>query len=121
MIIGKIIALVLVLVYVAWLVTGGSQSTYSSFKKHSAETVVQQQPEHEVEKVYFSQKAMAKAIEVAGEDNGWIITKYKKNKLIAEKTSEGDTVAVTITFEESAFSLEPDNQDLRDSINMVLH
>lgn len=36
------------------------------------------------------------AIENAAEKNGWTITKFKSNEVIAEKTDNGDTIASSI-------------------------
>lgn len=40
------------------------------------------------------------AIEKAGEQNGWKITEFKNNEVIAEKTDDGDTLSSSIRFQE---------------------
>ena len=124
----KIIALVLVLVYVAYVMTGGSQSTYSSFKsggtiEHTAPVSAGHtaEAEHSVAKIHMTQKGMHHAILSAGEENGWIMTKYKANAIIAEKLSDNDTVSVTVTFNNTSFSIEPANASLKSAISSALH
>jgi len=138
---GNILALVLVLVYVAYVVTGGTESTYSSFKKstevpthavaehsapveaHAAPAVEEAAPEAEyvASKIHLSQKEMRHTIKAAGEENGWIMTEYKGNTLIAEKIEEDGMVSVTVTFDSSSFSIEPENTTLDNILNSVLH
>jgi hypothetical protein len=53
----------------------------------------------------------------AGEEDGWRMTEFKENSIIAEKTEgDGDTEAVTVNFTENSFYIEPENGDLEDAI-----
>ena len=124
--VGKIIALVLVLVVVAWMATGQTESTYSSFKSggasgHTAEAGHAVETGHSSEIIHMTQESMHHAIIVAGEENGWIMTKYKGNAIIAEKISDNDTVSVTVTFDNTSFSIEPANAGLKSAISSALH
>ena len=38
------------------------------------------------------------AIEKSGKQNGWKITEFKNNEVIAEKTDDGETISSTIKF-----------------------
>ena len=40
------------------------------------------------------------AIEKAGKQNGWKITEFKNNEVVAEKTDDGDTVSSSIKFQD---------------------
>lgn len=40
------------------------------------------------------------AIEKAGKKNGWNITHFKYNEVIAEKTDDGDTISSSIKFQD---------------------
>ncbi len=58
-----------------------------------------------------------KAIITAGEEDGWRMTEFKENALIAEKTEgEGDTKTVTIKFSKDHFILDPEDSSLQDAI-----
>ena len=61
-------------------------------------------------------KKVHKLIVKAGEEDGWRMTEFKENKLIAEKTEDGETKAVTIEFSENYFNLDPHDSDLEDAI-----
>jgi predicted small secreted protein len=62
-------------------------------------------------------KKVHKAIVEAGEENGWRMTEFKENAIIAEKTEgEGDTKAVTVKFSENYFAIDPENGNLEDAI-----
>ncbi|QOP45390.1 hypothetical protein [Sulfurimonas paralvinellae] len=52
----------------------------------------------------------------AGEEDGWRMTEFKENELIAEKTDNGNTKAVTIDFAENYVNLTPHDSDLEDAI-----
>ncbi len=124
--VGKIIALVLVLVVVAWILTGQTESTYSSFKsvgvsEHTTEAEPVVETEHSSAKIHMTQKSMHHAIKAAGEENGWIMTEYKANTIIAEKLSDNDTVSVTVTFDNISFLIEPANTGLNSAISAALH
>ena len=68
---------------------------------------------------YFEDMPLTKVhklIVEAGEENGWRMTEFKENELIAEKTDDGETKAVTVEFSEHYFHLTPDDSDLEDAI-----
>jgi len=64
----------------------------------------------------LTQKKVYNGIYKAGEEAGWKMTKFKPNTLIAEKTHNGDSDAVTIVFNKEAFSISPHNSSLEDAI-----
>jgi len=61
-------------------------------------------------------KKVHKLIVEAGEEDGWRMTEFKENELIAEKTEDDETKAVTISFSENSFNLDPNDSDLEDAI-----
>ncbi|MNN97170.1 hypothetical protein D3C81_2162810 [compost metagenome] len=61
-----------------------------------------------------------KLILKAGEENGWRMTKFKDNELIAEKEEDGTMKAVTITFSENYFDISPKDSDLQNAIEKEL-
>ena len=61
-------------------------------------------------------KKVHKLIVEAGEEDGWRMTEFKENEVIAEKTEDGETKAVTIDFSEDYFNLDPNDSDLEDAI-----
>jgi hypothetical protein len=66
-------------------------------------------PKHSLKEVYS-------AIIKAGQEDGWRMTEFKDNKLIAEKISNSDTEAVTIEFSTDYFHIIPANDDLEEAI-----
>ena len=62
------------------------------------------------------------AIETAGEENGWKITEFKYNEVIAEKTDDGETVSSSIKFQEGhiEFSNSDAASDLSSDIEEAL-
>jgi len=65
---------------------------------------------------HSTQEKVHKLIMKAGEEAGWKMTKFKSNELVAEKTNNGETVAVTIHFDNNSFEIDPQNNDLHDAI-----
>jgi len=61
-------------------------------------------------------KTVHNLIVEAGEEDGWRMTEFKENELIAEKTDGDTTKAVTIDFSENYFHLSPKDSDLQDAI-----
>jgi hypothetical protein len=61
------------------------------------------------------QEVHARIVE-AGKENGWRMTEFKENELIAEKTQDDNTKAVTVDFSENYFNLTPKDSDLQDAI-----
>ncbi len=68
-------------------------------------------------KIHDNEK-VAHAIKKAGEKTGWNITEFKSNEVIAEKTSNGETVASTLKFSDGYvdFSDNAATIDLRKAI-----
>lgn len=62
------------------------------------------------------------AIEKSGKQNGWIITEFKNNEVIAEKTDDGDTVSSSIRFQDGniKFSSSEAASDLSGDIEEAL-
>lgn len=62
------------------------------------------------------------AIEKAGEENGWKITEFKANEVIAEKTEDGDTISSSIKFQDGhiEFSNDAAASDLSSDIEEAL-
>ncbi|WP_345994028.1 hypothetical protein [Sulfurimonas sp. HSL-1716] len=56
----------------------------------------------------------------AGEENGWKMTEFKTNSVIAEKTVNENSTAVTVTFDESTFELNPANSELQSILEKAL-
>jgi hypothetical protein len=65
-------------------------------------------------------KEFSKLIIKAGEEDGWRMTEFKDNALIAEKSEDGEMVAVTVSFLKDSFLLSPSNDDLEDAIKDML-
>ncbi|ADN08881.1 hypothetical protein [Sulfurimonas autotrophica] len=62
-----------------------------------------------------------KLILKAGEENGWRMTEFKENELIAEKEENGSMKAVTITFTQHYFGISPKDSDLHEAIEKELN
>ncbi len=65
---------------------------------------------------HLTQKKVHNLVVHAGEKAGWKITEFKTNAVIAEKTDNGETTAVTISFNSNSFEINPENDDLHDAI-----
>ncbi|UCM99557.1 hypothetical protein LCX93_08425 [Sulfurimonas sp. SWIR-19] len=59
-------------------------------------------------------------IRKAGEKEGWRMTEFKENALIAEKEKHGSMKAVTIIFTKRYFNLSPKDDDLQEAIEKEL-
>jgi hypothetical protein len=68
-----------------------------------------------LEKTIPMKKMHALIMESAIED-GWRVTEFKENQLIAEKVQSDETVAVTVTFSENSFYISPKNSDLQETL-----
>jgi len=68
----------------------------------------------------LTQKKIHKIIKSAGEEDGWIITEFKSNALIAEKLDGDNSKSVTITFDKHSFDITPQDSDLEDAISDAL-
>jgi len=74
----------------------------------------------------YNNKKLAKAIQQAGEESGWKITKFKTNAVVAEKVNEDNTYATTlkfnnghVEFENAEGTTDSDVEDLRDAIENI--
>jgi len=56
----------------------------------------------------------------AGKENGWRMTEFKNNEIIAEKVSDDATKAVSIKFSKNYFHIEPEDDELEDAIEEKL-
>jgi len=71
---------------------------------------------------HMSMSKIKSAIIEAGEEAGWKMTRFKDNKIIAEKFNDGsDAKAVTISFNNHSFTLEPQDSELQDILEDKLH
>jgi predicted small secreted protein len=52
----------------------------------------------------------------AGVADGWNMTEFEGNELIADKTENGITKVVNIYFSKESFKISPENSDLEDAI-----
>ena len=110
----KLIGLVLIAVYGMWFFTNQNVATND---------MVQQEirlMDNTAEYSKLTQSQMHSAIKDISEQEGWQVTEFKSNALIAEKSSDGNSVAVTITFTKSTFSISPENFDLKNAIDNAL-
>jgi len=69
---------------------------------------------------HMTQEKIHKIIKKAGENNGWKMTEFKSNAIIAEKIDGDDSTSVTVTFNKGSFDIAPANSDLEDAINSAL-
>ena len=116
--IEKLLALVLVLTYVTWSFTAKDTQALTPVNE-----LVQQPTTLEVEHTInpvWTQSKIHNAIINAGEKNGWIMTKFKNNAVIAEKFIEDKSLSVTVKFDQSSFSVLPANSELEGVLATVL-
>jgi len=64
----------------------------------------------------MSLKKIHDIIKEAGEQDGWRMTEFRDNALIAEKFHSDSSEVVTIEFSRSSFHLTPANSDLESAI-----
>jgi len=65
-------------------------------------------------------KTLNHLIMQAGEEDGWRMTPFKENAIIAEKVKDSQTTAVTVKFSSEYFHITPPNDDLEDAIEDAL-
>jgi hypothetical protein len=70
-----------------------------------------------VERAHMTQEKVHKIIVKAAQADGWSMTEFKSNALIAEKEGEE---AVTVTFDKSSFDLSPANSSLNSTLSSAL-
>ena len=68
----------------------------------------------------INSKSMQKILKNVGESEGWRMTEYKNNAMIAEKISDAEAEAVTITFSKDFFYTNPRNRSLESAIKDAL-
>jgi PBP1b-binding outer membrane lipoprotein LpoB len=61
-------------------------------------------------------KAIHKVIMKTGEEEGWRMTEFKYNSILAEKVLDDETKAVTIDFTEDSLIVLPEDDDLEESL-----
>ena len=74
----------------------------------------------EIHTKHMTQEKIHKIIKKAGEENGWKMTEFKSNAMIAEKIDGGDSTAITVTFSKDSFDISPANSDLESAIRSAL-
>jgi len=116
--VANILAVVLILVYAVWSFTAKPTEIHTNdTKKTVVETVALIEEKDNHTGIDRTQEGMHKAISSIASKNGWKVTKFKSNTLIAEKNENENSVAVTITFNNSSFSLSPKNSELENILN----
>ena len=68
----------------------------------------------------FTQSKIHKLIVKAGEEDGWKMTEFKEDEVIAEKMEDGETVAVSVKFDTNTVELTPEDSDLSNAISTIL-
>ncbi len=68
----------------------------------------------------INSKSMQNILKKVGEREGWRMTEYKSNAMIAEKIDAPDEEAVTITFSKDFFYTNPRNKSLESAIKNAL-
>ena len=104
---------VTLLLFSSFIIVGCSTSSGPQVDAQSADYI---QFTHEM-----PLKKVNKLIMQAGEEDGWRMTEFRENALIAEKTGDESTEAVTVDFSQTSFHLTPDNSDLESAIEDKLN
>ena len=108
--IANILALILVLVYVTWNFTATSAVSQSEGSNTQDTVSIMEDTKH------FStertQEEMHKLIKSLATNNGWDITEFKSNTLIAEKVENDNSISLSILFDNSSYSLSVENKEL---------
>ena len=68
----------------------------------------------------MSQKKIHALIKSAGEKDGWRMTEFKKNAILADRTNGDDLISTTVYFDKNSFTTSPKNSDLEDAISDAL-
>ncbi len=68
----------------------------------------------------LSQKKIKNIIKTAGEEDGWRMTEFRKNAILADKTDGDDLISTTVYFDKNSFTTDPKNGDLEDTISDAL-
>ena len=115
----KILGLILGLVYAFWFVSVSSdqvQQTALVTNVVEASTVEQHSINQEL-----SQNDIHETIKRVGDEQGWIMTEFKNNTLIAEKIGDKETISVTVKFSKYNFDISPLNSELSSAITSALN
>ncbi|RUM61164.1 MAG: hypothetical protein DSZ03_08965 [Sulfurimonas sp.] len=64
-----------------------------------------------------STKAMHDIIKTAAQNDGWRMTEFRGNAMIAEK----DGIVTTVTYQAGAITIKPENSRLKDTIEDALN
>jgi len=73
----------------------------------------------EVEHKHLTQEKVHKLIKKAGEENGWKMTEFKSNAIIAEKIGE-NSESTTVTFGKDYIDITPPNSELESILEDAL-
>ena len=114
----KILGIILIGVYLVWFLTAQMATVNVSTGDVLEQNI--RLMEHPKEATHLTQVEMHESIKNVVEKEGWIATEFKNNALIAEKTTQENSISVTITFSKSEFSISPENIDLQGAINSAL-
>ena len=115
--IEKVLALVLILIYFIWSLTVQSVAPIEELAQQTTSV----ENENYALKANYSQKKLQKLIIEAGEENGWIMTEFKSNTLIAEKIQNENSLSLSVKFNKSSFSIIPANSELKALITAKLN
>lgn len=69
---------------------------------------------------HLTQEKVHDIILKAGKNDGWIMTKFKSNTLLAEKPDGDNSKSVVIVFDRHSFDITPPNSGLESEINDAL-
>ncbi len=114
--IEKVLALVLIMVYLVWSMT---EKPVTSLKKLIEQETAVYSKGHTIN-IHYSQERLQNILMKAGEQNGWSMTAFKRNTLIAEKVGDNDSIAITVKFDKSEFSVVPKNSELESILAAAL-
>ena len=112
----KIVKLSLVSAMGALMFVGCNPTNSAKPQSHDAKTAQNTYIEHTL-----TQEKVSHRITTAAKENGWRITDFKNNTLIAEKSVENTTTAITVNFDKESFSLNPKNAELQTIIEDALN
>ncbi len=115
----KVITLGFVSVVSTLLLVGCSAKT-SSLQTHETESCEAECHTGEMHDKNLTQEKVHKIIKEAGEENGWKMTEFKSNAMIAEKIDNGSSVSTTVTFSKSSFDISPENSELESILSAKL-
>ena len=105
----NIVTLSIVSIFATLVLVGCTTANYSP-ESHSGS----------VHNQNLTQEKIHKIIKSVGEKDGWNMTEFKSNALIAEKTDGDNSKSVTITFDKHSFDITPHDSDLEDAIRDAL-